>query len=117
MQTEIENTASFWLKYIPDASVTAEKKESFRQALVDILTDRYTGHWHVDKTTAGSGYRSMSNWKSLDSTLVGAAMQAGVPIEVLERHLPRDIVLWCDPYNVTYRVGDHGTVYTVYEDK
>ncbi|KAJ1938556.1 hypothetical protein EC988_007551, partial [Linderina pennispora] len=33
------------------------------------------------------------------------------------RLLPRDVVVWCDPYNVTYRLGDHGTVYTVYEDK
>ncbi|KAJ1726211.1 hypothetical protein LPJ61_005347, partial [Coemansia biformis] len=36
---------------------------------------------------------------------------------VLERWLPRDVIVWCDPYNVTYRIGDHGTVYTVFEDK
>ncbi|KAJ1963942.1 hypothetical protein GGI12_001740 [Dipsacomyces acuminosporus] len=117
MQTEIESTANFWLKYIPDTSLSTEKKECFKQALIDTLTDKYTGHWHLEKTTAGSGYRSISNWKCIDSSLASAASQADVSIEVLERHLPRDIVLWCDPYNVTYRVGDHGSIYTVYEDK
>ncbi|KAJ2878077.1 hypothetical protein IWW38_006413, partial [Coemansia aciculifera] len=48
---------------------------------------------------------------------VEAAQRTKVGVAVLERLLPRDIVVWCDPYSVTYRVGDHGTVYTLYEDK
>ncbi|KAJ2724099.1 hypothetical protein GGI07_002220 [Coemansia sp. Benny D115] len=117
MQTEIENAASFWLKYLPDTAVSAEKKDEFRQALVAVLTGKYLGHWHLDQTNVGSGYRSISNWQSLDSVFVQAAEQSSVAVELLERQLPRDIVVWCDPYNVTYRVGDHGAVYTIYEDK
>ncbi|ORX70855.1 hypothetical protein DL89DRAFT_210153, partial [Linderina pennispora] len=94
-----------------------EKKEALRQALITVLTAKYTGHWHPERTTQGSGFRSISNWKQLDGVFVSAAALAGVPLAVLERLLPRDVVVWCDPYNVTYRLGDHGTVYTVYEDK
>ncbi|KAI9502518.1 hypothetical protein BX070DRAFT_175484, partial [Coemansia spiralis] len=117
MQTEIENAASFWIKYIPEASLSGEKREELRKALVGVLLEKFKGHWHLERTMAGSGYRSMSNWRGLDSSLAEAAQRASIGATVLERHLPRDIVLWCDPYNVTYRVGDHGTVYTIYEDK
>ncbi|KAJ1896415.1 hypothetical protein LPJ66_004001, partial [Kickxella alabastrina] len=117
MQTEIENAANFWLKYVPDTVVPAEKKETLRQALINALASKYSGHWHLDQTNIGSGYRSMSNWRRLDGSFVQAAEQSGVAVDLLERLLPRDIVLWCDPYNVTYRIGDYGTVYTVYEDK
>ncbi|KAJ2659847.1 hypothetical protein IWW48_003253 [Coemansia sp. RSA 1200] len=117
MHSEIENAAGFWLKYIPDSTVGAERKEALREALMEVLRERYAGHWDVDQTAVGSGYRSVSNWRGVDGALAEAAGRARVPVAVLERLLPRDVVVWCDPYSVTYRVGDHGTVYTVYEDK
>ncbi|KAJ2746366.1 hypothetical protein GGI20_001426 [Coemansia sp. BCRC 34301] len=117
MQTELETAANFWLKYLSDATISAEKREALRLALIDTLSDKYAGHWHLDKTNVGSGYRSICNWRSLDGALAEAAQRAKVPVAVLERHLPRDIVLWCDPYSVTYRAGDHGSVFTLYEDK
>ncbi|KAJ1667995.1 hypothetical protein IW140_002428 [Coemansia sp. RSA 1813] len=117
MHTEIENAAGFWVKHIPDASLAAERKEALRLALIDVLCEKYKGHWNPEQTAAGSGYRSLCNWRSLDGSLVEAAMRANVSIALLERLMPRDIVVWCDPHNVTYRVGDHGTVYTIYEDK
>ncbi|KAJ2238485.1 hypothetical protein H4R99_000014 [Coemansia sp. RSA 1722] len=117
MQTEIENAANFWLRFIQDSVVPPEKKDALRTALIEVLGEKYTGHWHLDQTNVGSGYRSISNWRSLDQVFVHAAQKSNVQVEVLERHLPRDLVLWCDPYNVTYRVGDHGTVFTIYEDK
>lgn len=117
MKQEIENAVSFWLKYIPDTALPTDHKERFRQAFTRILTDKFTGHWHPTTTHKGSGYRSISNWRSIDHTLADAAQQTQVSPELLDKCMPRDIVMWCDPYNVTYRVGDYGTVYTVYEDK
>ncbi len=31
--------------------------------------------------------------------------------------MPRDFVLWIDPFSVSYRVGDHGNIMTLYEDR
>lgn len=36
---------------------------------------------------------------------------------MIHTHLPRDFVLWIDPYSVSYRVGDHGNIMTLYEDR
>lgn len=32
-------------------------------------------------------------------------------------NLPRDFVLWIDPFSVSYRVGDHGNIMTLFEDR
>ncbi|PIA13880.1 BTG-domain-containing protein [Coemansia reversa NRRL 1564] len=117
MHTEVENAAGFWVKYIPETSLTLEKRDLLRNSLIEVLCKKYKGHWHMERTATGSGYRSISNWRKLDRVLVEAAEKSSVSVELLERWLPRDVILWCDPYNVTYRVGDHGTIYTVYEDK
>ncbi|KAJ2783883.1 hypothetical protein H4R18_001439 [Coemansia javaensis] len=117
MQTEVENAANFWLKYIPEGSLAGDKREALRQSLIEGLHAKYEGHWHVERATAGSAYRSISNWHGLDGVLAAAARRAGVGVEVLERWLPRDVIVWCDPYSVSYRVGDHGGVIPVFEDK
>ncbi|KAJ1851204.1 hypothetical protein GGH12_006088 [Coemansia sp. RSA 1822] len=117
MQTEVENAAKFWINYIPDSSLASDKKEALRKALVEVLLEKYMGHWHIERTMLGSAYRSISNWRGLDTVLVKAAHHARISVDVLERWLPRDQIMWCDPYSVTYRVGDHGSVLTFYEDK
>ncbi|KAJ2448987.1 hypothetical protein EV183_005144 [Coemansia sp. RSA 2336] len=117
MQTEVENAAKFWINCIPESELTSDKKEALRKALVQVLSEKYTGHWHLDRTMAGSAYRSISNWRRLDSVFIKAAKLAQVAVDVLETWLPRDMILWCDPYSVSYRVGDHGSIVSVYEDK
>lgn len=44
-------------------------------------------------------------------------MKADCSIELIHHHLPREFVLWIDPYAVSYRVGDHGNINTLYEDR
>lgn len=46
-----------------------------------------------------------------------AAQNASVPPELIHVHLPRDFVLWIDPLSVSYRVGDHGNIMTLFEDR
>ncbi|KAJ2163019.1 hypothetical protein GGF46_000205 [Coemansia sp. RSA 552] len=117
MQTEVENAATFWLKYLPDSALPANKRDLLHTALIAVLCEKYQGHWDPERTSVGSAYRSLSNWRGLDSALAEAARRAAVPAELLERWLPRDLILWCDPHSVTCRVGDHGSVVPVYEDK
>lgn len=46
-----------------------------------------------------------------------AANDASVSTAALQAHLPRDFVLWIDPFSVSYRVGDHGNIMTLFEDR
>ncbi|KAF9159307.1 hypothetical protein DFQ26_006706, partial [Actinomortierella ambigua] len=44
-----------------------------------------------------------------------AAKKSQLPLEMLEGHLPRDLVLWVEPFTVSFRVGDHGSINTIYD--
>lgn len=44
-------------------------------------------------------------------------MKASIQPTSIHAHLPRDFVLWIDPFSVSYRVGDHGNIMTLFEDR
>ncbi|KAG0287315.1 hypothetical protein BGZ98_004677, partial [Dissophora globulifera] len=44
-----------------------------------------------------------------------AAQKSDLPLETLAGHIPRDLVLWVEPFSVSFRVGDHGSINTIYD--
>lgn len=53
----------------------------------------------------------------MDSLLLAAAKDVGLSDDVLSNAFPNELVLWVDPGNVAYRVGDRGFPITVWEAK
>jgi hypothetical protein len=84
--------------------------------------------WRVDISLAiyKSLYHYLSisslyaQWCSLVLTFLvscAAAQKADIDATLLHSYLPRDFVLWIDPFSVAYRVGDHGNIMTLFEDR
>ncbi|PVU98464.1 hypothetical protein BB559_001544 [Furculomyces boomerangus] len=123
MQLEVSKLVEFLLNKIPDSSLQADERESFARNLQKELLIKYKSHWHPENSYQGSAYRSISIWGDLDPILLSAANSTTYEypntniIKVLEQCLPQDLILWCDPFFVCYRIGDHGTMYTIYENK
>ncbi|OLY82935.1 Protein BTG2 [Smittium mucronatum] len=118
MKQEISHLVEFIVSKIPDISISAKEREIFTDSLRSEITLKYTGHWHPETSQLGSGYRSISFWNgSLDPILLNAARAASLDPKILELYLPPDIVIWCDPYNVSYRIGDYGNLFTIFENK
>lgn len=46
-----------------------------------------------------------------------ASTQVAIQPSCIFAHLPREFVLWIDPFSVSYRVGDHGNIMTLFEDR
>ena len=64
----------------------------------------------------GSARRAITNLQNtsqVDVCLQKAAIQAG--ILDIRSLLPADFVLWIDPQSVSYRCGDHGNTFTIYD--
>ncbi|PVV04609.1 hypothetical protein BB560_000898 [Smittium megazygosporum] len=117
MQQEINHLADFILSKIPDSSVSQQNRKKFRESLVSELVKKYTSHWYPESSQQGSGYRAIANWGSLDPLLLRAIKNSNLDPLVFEKLLSLDMTIWCDPYHVCYRIGDHGTIYTIFEDK
>jgi protein Tob/BTG len=119
MQTEIERAVDFLTSYIEKhPSIPRDKLEGWRGQLQAILKQRFQSHWDTDNVIKGNGYRAITFLRNeLDFVLLEACKTSGVSSIHVTESLPRELVLWIDPYNVSYRSGDHMNVITIYEDR
>lgn len=87
-----------------------------------ILTERfllpaehYQHHWFPDRPQKGSGYRCIRINHEMDPLIGRAAGRIGLTAAQLFSLLPRELTLWVDPYEVSYRIGEDGSICVLYE--
>jgi len=120
MIPEIDSAVSFLSSIIRATingqSLSAEQLLLFQQSLVVAFRHRCDGHWFPERPSRGSAYRCIRIVnKSLDRDLASAAMAAGVPETLLRSLLPPELTLWIDPDEVSYRIGEDGSVGVIYD--
>ena len=62
----------------------------------------------------GNGYRAItSSGGKLDRLLQTAFLENGVKLDIAARFMPGDFAIWCDPGDVSVRLGQDGSVWSV----
>ncbi|KAF9133707.1 Protein btg1 [Linnemannia schmuckeri] len=117
MLIEINCASDFLCRYVANASsCTPQIMESFKSQIMALMQEKYTNHWDPQRPHYGNGYRAITSFGGkVDPLLCEAAQKSDLPLETLEGHIPRDLVLWVEPFNVSFRVGDHGSINTIYD--
>ena len=95
--------------------LTAAQLERFRQTLLVLLCTHYQDHWFPDRPFKGSGYRCIRINHKMDPLLSKAGKQCGFTEGDLFRILPAELTLWVDPDEVSYRIGEEGSIAVLYE--
>ncbi|XP_014728361.1 PREDICTED: protein BTG2 [Sturnus vulgaris] len=95
--------------------VSEQQLQVFSGALREALTEHYRHHWFPEKPFKGSGYRCLRINHRMDPIISKAAGQVGLSLPQLFQLLPRELTLWVDPYEVSYRIGDDGSICVLYE--
>lgn len=96
--------------------VSEQRLKVFSRALQDALTDHYKHHWFPEKPSKGSGYRCIRINHKMDPIISKVASQIGLSQPQLHRLLPSELTLWVDPYEVSYRIGEDGSICVLYEE-
>jgi protein Tob/BTG len=92
-------------------AITKSKLEKFSECLEKLLCLRYEEHWHPTKPFRGSAYRCIRiTHKIMDTVIEKAAEKSGLSIDDLYKSLPQDFTLWIDPADVSYRIGEDGSI-------
>ncbi|KAF9094480.1 Protein btg1 [Mortierella sp. GBA35] len=117
MLIEINCASDFLCRYVASASsCTPQIIETFKSQVMALMQEKYTNHWDPQRPHYGNGYRAITSFGGkVDPLLCEAAQKSDLPLETLEGHIPRDLVLWVEPFNVSFRVGDHGSINTIYD--
>lgn len=84
-------------------------------ALPFSLAEHYKHHWFPEKPFKGSGYRCIRINHKMDPIISKAASQIGLSLPQLYQLLPSELTLWVDPYEVSYRIGEDGSICVLYD--
>ncbi|XP_017380843.1 protein BTG2 [Cebus imitator] len=96
--------------------VSEQRLKVFRGALQEALTEHYKHHWFPEKPSKGSGYRCIRINHKMDPIISRVASQIGLSQPQLHQLLPSELTLWVDPYEVSYRIGEDGSICVLYEE-
>jgi len=113
MLEEVNAAVTFLAKLMQSSGrVTRDSVERFKHTLTGRLRSHYDGHWFPSLPHKGSGYRCLRINHIMDPLLETAARESGIPN--LLRYFPNEFTLWIDPYDVSYRIGENGSIGQVY---
>ncbi|KAI7790804.1 protein BTG2 [Triplophysa rosa] len=116
MVGEVSAAASFVCRLLRSRGHLSDVQlQVFRDCLAQALGEHYQHHWFPDRPQKGSGYRCIRINHEMDPLIGRAAGRIGLTAAQLFALLPRELTLWVDPYEVSYRIGEDGSICVLYE--
>lgn len=117
MRLEIHSAADFLvhLLRLHHNGLSESQLELFKGALSNLLRLRYRDHWFPDKPNRGSGYRCLRINGKMDPVIAQAGAAVGLPVTYLRNLFPSELTMWIDPSEVSYRIGENGSICVLYE--
>ncbi|XP_048858982.1 protein BTG2-like [Brienomyrus brachyistius] len=95
--------------------LTEQQLQVFKDCLQQALSEHYAHHWFPERPQRGSGYRCIRINHEMDPIISKVATRIGLNSQQLFLLLPRELTLWVDPYEVSYRIGEDGSICVLYE--
>lgn len=99
--------------------VSNEVIAKFIVQLYQDLEARFQDHWFEELPERGSAFRCIRNTTrgGLDPRICKAGQACGISKCALTEILPSEFILWIDPQDVSYRVGEYGCLSKVTKEE
>merc|ERR1712204_744 len=120
MKLELQSASNFLVhlvKLSSRISVAEDQLVKFRDSLVEVLRRRYRDHWFPEKPFKGSGYRCIRINGKMDPIIGQAGEGCGLSSTFPHQTFPSELTMWIDPLEVSYRIGENGSICVLYEYK
>ncbi|XP_071573690.1 protein BTG2 [Temnothorax nylanderi] len=117
MRLEIVSAADFLvhLLRLQAGQLSERQLEMFKSSLTEVLRHRYRDHWFPDRPNRGSGYRCIRINGKMDPVIAQAGANVGLLPTILHSLFPSELTMWIDPSEVSYRIGENGSICVLYE--
>lgn len=119
MKLELLSASNFLVHLIRLArkNVGEPQLQKFRDCLIEVFRRRYRDHWFPEKPFKGSGYRCIRINGKMDPMIGQAGEACGLSAKFLHATFPSELTMWIDPLEVSYRIGENGSICVLYEYK
>jgi len=114
---EVTSAVIFLSNILKTHSICSDKADLFKRYLQNLLLSNYRDHWFPDKPNKGSGYRCLRMNHKMDPLIQEAGGQCGFSDEEIFTIFPRELTVWIDPHEVSYRIGENGSIGVLYTGK
>ena len=117
MKYELFSMSNFLVHLIRLAKTGASESQltNFRNSLVEVFHRRYKEYWFPDKPFKGSGYRCIRINNKMDPVIAQAGKSCGFSSTFLHSNFPCELTMWIDPGEVSYRIGENGSICILYD--
>ncbi|XP_023213680.1 protein BTG2-like [Centruroides sculpturatus] len=116
MKLEVRSAASFLTNLLRlGNSLTMVQLELFQRNLEELLRHHYQQHWFPERPCKGSGYRCLRINHKMDPIIAKAGSACGLDEASLRQLFPNELTLWIDPKEVSYRIGENGSICVLYD--
>jgi len=116
MIREVEFAVDFLLTILRTSGLTSTQMEKFRQTLILLMCSHYDNHWFPEEPPRGSGYRCIRINHIMDPLISKAALCIGLSDSDLFHIFPTEFTLWVDPDDVSYRIGEEGSIGPLFKE-
>nr|CAD7402295.1 unnamed protein product [Timema cristinae] len=116
MHIEVQVALNFVISYLYN-KLPRRRVNIFGEELEKALKDKFKGHWYPEKPFKGSAFRCLKTGDPVDPVLERAARESGVPIQDVLENLPQELAVWVDPGEVSYRIGEKGSVKVLFSEQ
>lgn len=114
MKNEVDHATEFLLTLLRARGVKLATLKKFQHWMINNLTKHYHNHWFEDQPFRGSGYRCIRINPKMMDPILEATWADCEPEDKLENVLPQELTLWVDPNEVSYRIGENGSIGVLY---
>jgi len=114
MRQEVSSAVDFITNILRNHELTKSQLEDFRNTLNNLLITHYEDHWFPEKPCKGSGYRCIRINHKMDPIVARAGTTIGLRESEMFLLLPSELTLWVDPEEVSYRIGEEGSIGVLY---
>ncbi|XP_071797749.1 protein Tob1-like [Asterias amurensis] len=117
MKPEVQCAITFILEQLC-SKLPRHKQDLFADELDKSLVNKFNGHWYPESPCKGSGYRCLRiGTREMDAAVAMAIQRSGLEAGELSEALQHELSIWVDPGEVSYRMGEKGTVTVIYREK
>uniref|UniRef100_T1INI9 Anti-proliferative protein domain-containing protein n=1 Tax=Strigamia maritima TaxID=126957 RepID=T1INI9_STRMM len=115
MHIEVQVALNFVISYLYN-KLPRRRVNLFGEELERALKYKFEGHWYPEKPFKGSAFRCLRVGEPIDPVIEQAAKDSGVEVSDIKENLPEELSVWIDPGEVSYRIGEKGTVKILYNE-
>lgn len=118
MLNEVNSVVEFISKLFRQRNLESNIINNFADGLKSAMCKYYIDHWFPERPYKGSAYRCIRNHNNrIDPLFLTAALCVKLEVLDLVNILPKEITIWVDPENVSYRIGEEGSIGTLFEGR